>query len=141
MKESLLFDASSIFTLVRELKGDAPDILLEGSTISLAFYEVGNALWRESYLLKRINPEKTEILLKTAYAILEQMEIITLDRQTQARDILSKACDFNLTFYDSAYLAQAHQSNKTLVTDDRKLSKAAEKCSIKTLTSKEIAQK
>jgi predicted nucleic acid-binding protein len=141
MKESPLFDACSIFTLVRELKGDAPDILLEGSTISLAFYEVGNALWRESYLLKRINPEKTEILLKTAYAILEQMDIITFDSQSQARDILNKACDLNLTFYDSAYLAQAYQSNKTLVTDDRKLSKAAEKCKIKTLTSQEIAPK
>jgi predicted nucleic acid-binding protein len=141
MKKSLLFDASSMFTLIRELKGEAPDILLEGSTISLAFYEIGNALWRENHLLKRMTTEKTETLLKTAYGILEQMETIATDGQTQAQDILSKACDCNLTFYDAAYLTQAHQFSKTLVTDDQKLFKAAEKCGVKALTSKEVTQK
>jgi predicted nucleic acid-binding protein len=141
MNKIFLFDASSIFTLIRELKGDAPDILLEGSTISLAFYEIGNALWRECFLLKKINAEKTEILLQAAYEILEQMDVVTFDDQPQASDIFSKACDFNLTFYDSAYLTQAHQSAMTLVTDDRKLAKAAEKCNVKTLTSKELCQK
>jgi hypothetical protein len=38
IKRSLLFDASSILTLVRELGEKAPDELLEGSTISLAYY-------------------------------------------------------------------------------------------------------
>ena len=54
-KSPMLFDASSILTIVRELQGDAPDKLADGTTISLAYYEVGNALWRECFLLKRIS--------------------------------------------------------------------------------------
>lgn len=52
----LIFDASSVFKLVRELGEKALDLFREGSTISLAYYEIGNALWRWCFLIKRIAP-------------------------------------------------------------------------------------
>ena len=132
----LLFDASSIFTLVRELRGDAPDKLLEGSTIPLAYYELGNALWRECFLLKRISQKEAKKLLRTMYAILQSMDVASLDKEDEGNAVLDTACRFNITFYDSAYLAEAHKSKKTLVTDDKKLAKAAENAGVKTLTSR-----
>ncbi len=136
MKHTLLFDASSIFTLVRELRGDAPDKLLEGSTISLAYYELGNALWRECFLLKRISQEEAENLLRTMYAILQAMDVVLLENEDVGSAVLGKACKFNITYYDSAYVTEAHKSKKILVTDDKKLAKAAENAGLKTLTSK-----
>ena len=137
-KRLLLFDASSIFTLVRELRGDAPDKLLEGSTISLAYYEVGNALWRECFLLKRISQKEAENLLRTMYAILQSMEVAPLEKEDEGNAVLDTAGRFNITFYDSAYLDEAHKSKKTLVTDDKKLAKAAENAGVKTLTSRTV---
>ena len=141
MKRSLLFDASSIFTLVRELRGEAPDKLLEGSTISLAYYELGNALWRECFLVKRISREEAEKLLRAMFAILQAMDVISLENDDEGNVVLEKACEYNITFYDSAYVAEAHKSKKVLVTDDKKLVKAAEKIGVKTLTSNELIAK
>lgn len=137
-RRSLLFDASSIFALVRELRGDAPDKLLEGSTISLAYYELGNTVWRESFLLKRISQEEAGILLRAMYAILQAMEVSSLEKEDEGNAVLDKACKFKITFYDSAYLVAAEKSKKTLVTDDKKLAKAAENAGVKTLTSRTL---
>lgn len=137
-KLSLLFDASSILTLVRELRADAVDKLFEGTTISLAYYEVGNALWRECFLLKRISNEKAQSLLRAMYAIIGEMGVTPLEREDEGNAVLDVACKFNITFYDSAYLAQAIKSKSTLITDDKKLAKTAQNVGVKTLSSKEF---
>lgn len=138
MKRSLFFDASSIFTLVRELRGKAADTLAESSTISLAYYELGNALWRECFLLKRITQKEAENSLRAMFAILETMDVVLLENEDEGKAVLCNACEFGLTFYDSAYVAQALKSKKILVTDDKKLAKAAEKAGVKSLTSKDL---
>ena len=132
---SLLFDASSILMIVRELKGKASDKLLEESTIPLVYYELGNAVWRESFLLKKINQAEAKHLLNSLYAIVDQMELLSIGDEDDANTILDLAYNHSLTFYDSAYLAQASKSKKTLVTDDKKLANAAEKAKVKTLNS------
>ena len=138
IKPSLLFDASSILTVVRELRRDAADKLAEQATISLAYYEVGNALWRECFLLKRISRQDAENLLKEMYALIGAMKVATLQGEDEGNAILDEAIKFNLTFYDSAYLAEAEKSKSTLVTNDKKLAAMAQKAGVKTLTSKEI---
>ena len=139
-KSSLLFDASTIFRLIRELPDAAQDKLVEGSTIYLAYYELGNALWRECFLLKRISRAEAEKSLGFMYAILERMQVATLYNENDGSAVLDAACKFNLTFYDSAYLAEAKKSKKTLVTDDKKLAKAAENAGVKTLFSETFTQ-
>lgn len=130
----LLFDANAIYNLFREYPDDALIILSEGTTIHLAYYELGNALWRECFLLKRISVEEAEKSLCFMYEILERMQIAPLDIGT-GRLVLDAAGKLNLTFYDSAYLTEAKKSNKPLVTDDKKLAKAAENFGVKTLSS------
>jgi len=136
-QHKLLFDANAIYNLFRENPDDALDILSEGSTIHLAYYELGNALWRECFLLKRISIEEAEKSLCFMYEILERMQIASIDIES-GRLVLDAACKFNLTFYDSAYLTQAKKSNKPLVTDDKKLAKVAQQIGVKTLTSKDL---
>ena len=66
------------------------------------------------------------------------MKVATLQGENEGNAILDAACKFNLTFYDSAYLAEADKSKSTLVTDDKKLAAMAQKAGVKTLTSREF---
>jgi|SRR5665647_11711 len=133
----LLFDANAIFRLIRECPEKAMDKLMEGTTISLAYYELGNALWREAHLLKRISIEEAEKSLSLIYAILVLMQVVEVYVE-QGIEILQTSHKCNLTFYDSAYLVQAKKTSKILVTDDNKLAKAAEHLGVETLSSKFI---
>ena len=112
---------------------------LKASTIHLAYYELGNALWRECLLLKRISLDEAEKSLDLMYLILGRMQVTSLDSETGSK-VLETAYKLNLTFYDSAYLVEAKKSGKTLVTDDHKLAKAAENLSINILSSKTFMQ-
>src|SRR5208283_2017222 len=138
-KSQLLFDSNAIYKLIRELPQGAVEKLVKGTTIYLAYYELGNALWRECLLLKRISIEEAEKSLDLMYSILERMQVASLDNETGS-EILDTAYKFNLTFYDTAYLIETKKSDKTLVTDDVKLAKAAENLGIKTLSSKTLMQ-
>src|SRR5271157_1106977 len=133
-KPQLLFDSNVIYLLIREMPDTAVDRLIEGYTINLAYYELGNALWRECLLLKKISLEEAQKSLGLMYAILEKMQITPIDSDTGA-EVLEVAYKFSLTFYDSAYLTEAKENGKTLITDDNKLAKAAEKIGVKTLSS------
>ena len=133
-KPRLLFDASAIYTLIRECPEKAMDKLVEGITISLAYYELGNALWREAHLLKRISIEEAQKSLSLMYAMLLRMQLVEVDSK-QGIAILQTAHKCNLTFYDSAYLVEAKKTSKILVTDDNKLAKAAKPLGVETLSS------
>ncbi len=138
-KAQFLFDSNVIYSLIRERPQDAVEKLIEGTTIYLAYYELGNALWRECLLLKRISIGEAEISLDLMYSILDHMQIAYIDNET-GNDVLQTAHNCNLTFYDAAYLIEAKKSGKILITDDTKLAKAAEKLGIKTLSSRTLMQ-
>jgi predicted nucleic acid-binding protein len=129
----LLFDANVIYWVIRECPEKALDMLMEGSTISLAYYELGNALWREAHLLKRVSIEEAEKSLSLMYAMLVRMQVEEVD--SEGIEILQTAHKCNLTFYDSAYLVEAKKTSKILVTDDNKLAKAAEILGVQTHSS------
>jgi predicted nucleic acid-binding protein len=133
-KPRCLFDANAIYRLIRDFPETAPDILGQGATSHLAYYELGNALWKESFLLKRISKEEAEKSLDFLYKILERMQVIALN-SNMGSSVLDTAFKLKLTFYDSAYLAEANKTAKVLVTDDKKLTKAAENLGVKTLSS------
>lgn len=133
-KPQLLFDSNAIYKLIRETPEEALDKLMEGTTIYLAYYELGNALWRECLLLKRITIEEAEKSLSLMYAILARMKVSSLNDE-KGNEILNTAHKFNLTFYDSSYLVEAKKNNKTLVTDDNKLPRAAENLGVETVSS------
>ncbi len=130
----LLFDANVIYRLIRDCPEKALDMLMEGTTINLAYYELGNALWREAHLLKRISIEEAEKSLSLMYAMLVRMQVEEVDGE-QGIEILQTAHKCNLTFYDSAYLVESKKTSKILVTDDNKLAKVAEILGVQTHSS------
>ena len=133
-KSRLLFDSNAVYTLIRDTPEKALDVLTEGATIHLAYYEIGNALWRECLLLKRISLEEAEKSLSLMYSMLARMQVASLNNE-KGCEILDQAHELKLTFYDSAYLVEAKKNSKILVTDDKKLAKAAENLGIETLPS------
>jgi predicted nucleic acid-binding protein len=133
-KPQLLFDSNAIYKLIRETPDKVLDRLMEGTTIYLAYYEIGNALWRECLLLRRISIEEAEKSLSLMYSMLARMQVALLNDE-KGNEVLDAACKFNLTFYDSAYLVEAKKNNKILVTDDNKLAKAAENLGVQTFSS------
>jgi len=137
-KPQLLFDSNIIYKIIREQPQTAVDSLFDSSTIYLAYYELGNALWRECQLLKRISIDEAQESLDCMYSILAHMQVAQLESDTGA-EILQTAYNFNLTFYDAAYLVEAKKSGKTLATDDTKLALAAENLGIKIMTSKRLS--
>ncbi len=136
-KPRLLFDANAIYRLIRECPERALDTLREGATTSLAYYELGNALWRETHLLKRISIGEAEKSLSLMFAMLACMQVTGVDGE-QGTEILQTAHKCNLTFYDSSYLVEAKKTSKILVTDDIKLAKAAETLGVETLSSNKL---
>ncbi|MFB3887935.1 MAG: type II toxin-antitoxin system VapC family toxin [Candidatus Bathyarchaeia archaeon] len=72
------------------------------------------------------------------YATLDAMNVVGVEGEEEGSTVLAKACEFNLSFYDCAYVWEALQSRKTLVTDDKKLAETAESMSVKTLTSETL---
>jgi predicted nucleic acid-binding protein len=136
-EQRYLFDANAIYRLIRECPEEAVDKLSGEATIGLAYYELGNALWRETHLLKRISVEEAEKSLSLMFAMLARMEVTGVDGE-QGTEILQTAHKSNLTFYDSAYLVEAKKTSKILVTDDNKLAKAAETSGVETLSSNRL---
>jgi len=130
-----LFDAGSILALVRRLKGKAPLVLSEGSTLSLAYYEVGNAIWKECYLQRRLDAQEGTRLLRTLFAIIKAMNLVAPDSEKAGSKTLELAGRLGLTYYDASYLADARDSKKILVSDDAGLLQAARKAGVECMTS------
>ena len=133
MTEALLFDASSILMVVRELGRGAIDVLSDGLTIPLVNYEVGNAVWKECFLLKRMDKDEALRLLRIILTIVGKMNIVRLeDNEELVTQALTIAGVLNVTYYDASYLATAQKLGKSFVTEDEKLRKVAERMGIKT---------
>ena len=127
----LLFDPSSIINLCTERKIER---LLDGCTLNLAFYELGNAVWKQVHLHKALTPEEGSEALAALTEVYDQMRELPVE---DASSILNIAIEEGLTYYDASYIHAAKKNEAMLVTDDRKLHTAATKY-VETTTSEEL---
>jgi len=129
----LIFDSSSIINLCIERKtGD----LLEGWTLNLAFYEMGDAVWKQVHIHKALTPEEGAKALDALVEVLRNMGEVRVE---DASAVLNIAVKEGLTYYDASYIHAAIKHGATLVTDDKKLRSVAEKY-VETITSEELNQ-
>ena len=126
-----LFDSSSIINLCSERKIER---LLEGYTLNLAFYELGNAIWKQVHLHKALTQEEGGEALAALTEVHGQMRELHIE---DAPSILNIAVEEGLTYYDASYIHAAKKNDAVLVTDDRKLHTAASKY-VETTTSEEL---
>jgi len=107
----LLFDSSAIFEAVR-LGSKALDLLKGNFTTTLAYYELGNILWKYEGKLN------VEIVFSAMKKVLPLMEVIEVGLD---KEVLDEAFKRGLTYYDSAYLVTAKRLGVGLVSLDKDL--------------------
>ncbi len=137
---SYVIDANSLLKVVRELGGDAVEVLEGESTLSLAPYEVGNGLWKECSLLDELDSEEASEILDFVGSMMEHMEVISVRKARLLEKALQTASEENITYYDSAYLTVAEREDKILVTEDGDLQKTAEESDVEVLTAAQMLE-
>ena len=113
---SYLFDASAILKTIKEGK---IEVLAGNYTTELARYELGNALWKERMLHKKIDGEELYRLIKTIKDTLKLLNILNIECYEEK--IVTLAEKLNLTFYDASYVYLSKEKKLTLVTEDNNL--------------------
>jgi len=122
-----LLDASAFILLIK--KADIKsviDCLQDSLVLDLTFYEVGNAIWKESILTKFLTPEEATKLGTMVQTVLTKLNRIVSEAEAFQK-ILEIAQDEKLSFYDSSYVFFAKQKGLSLVTEDKKLEMKAKK--------------
>ena len=126
MKRYLL-DTSSLMLLMKTANLKTQLNFLQTSyLLDLNFYEVGNALWKETCLTKFITKNEAQTLQKNIQIVLTKTDKICCET-TDFQKISEIAETENLSFYDSSYLFISQEKGLILVTEDKKLSSKAEK--------------
>jgi len=115
-----LFDSSS---LVYALKLKRIGVLAENYIQELTIYEVLNALWKETYVLRKMSRKEAESLSDVFIQLLSYLKV--LDLRGLESEVFKISVETGLTVYDASYLALAHREKLTLVTEDVKLRNVA----------------
>ncbi|MCZ7357330.1 MAG: type II toxin-antitoxin system VapC family toxin [Candidatus Methanoperedens sp.] len=118
----MIYDASSIYRAIEI--GDF-NKLLEGKTLDLAQYELGNVVWKE-VTRKKISESEGAKLIKFISKVISLMEILKIGIKNE---VLKVAVDNNLSYYDASYLYASISMKDVLVTEDKKLLDRAIECS------------
>ena len=117
----MLVDASSIYILAKEGRFE---VLMGQSTLSLAIYELGNAILKDLRVFKSISTEEGMKAVSFFRQILERMDIRTIEGNEDR--ILKLAEELQLSFSDAAYLQMAVELGVPLVTEDKALKRVAD---------------
>src|SRR5208283_2849583 len=126
MKQYLL-DASAFMLLIKKADPQTTiECLQESSVLDLTFYEVGNAIWKESTLTRLLTPDGAKTLQKMAQTILTKTDCVSSEPDSFEK-ILEIAKTEKLTFYDSSYIHFAKERGLQLITEDKELKMKAQK--------------
>ena len=120
MPGKYLFDASALFLLIQRSDVIAKmDLINSIYVLHLTIYEIGNILWKEAYIFKRIkDPYKTTGLVQ------EILRRVNLLNDPPLYEVLKLSLSRGLTFYDASYVYMAESMNMTLVTEDKQILKS-----------------
>ena len=123
----LLIDASSLMLLMKTANIQTElDHLRTSFLLDLTFYEVGNAIWKETCLTKFLTKNESEVLRNRVQIVLTRTNKI-LSEASNFQKILDISESEKLSFYDSSYLFTAKEKGLVLVTEDKELRTKAEK--------------
>jgi len=123
----LLIDASSLMLLMKTANIQTQlDHLRTSFLLDLTFYEVGNAIWKETCLTKFLTKNESEVLRNRVQTVLARTDKI-LSEASNFQKILDISESEKLSFYDSSYLFAAKEKGLVLVTEDKELRTKAEK--------------
>ena len=129
-----LLDSSAIAVLLKRLGGSAVKYLAGVYTLDLAYYELGNVLWKECALMKLINEKEAVNKVKYIAKLLKNMNIESIKSEKDLEGTMALAVKLKLTFYDASYLYIAKKKNLILITEDNELREKSVKENIEAIT-------
>jgi predicted nucleic acid-binding protein len=119
----LVVDASALAALLMPESGgeEVEKVVKEAervSTLDLAAYEVGSAVWRR---VRRgeLSMEEGNVVVSTLLSLLETFEVFSY--REVAADAFRLAVDAGITVYDAAYVVLAKRLDARLLTLDGEL--------------------
>jgi len=130
MKDNnFLFDASALYKLLTVYRDYTDKIDYNYIYIlDLTFYEIGNAIWKDYYVFKRITnfTETSEVI----YEILKELNVID-NLFLSFIKIIKIAIEKNLTYYDASYVYASKNFGLILVSEDQDLIEKGNAISVK----------
>jgi predicted nucleic acid-binding protein len=129
-----LLHSSAIILTLKRLRENSVDLLDGEATLNLAYYEIGNVIWKECTLEGSIEPLEAINRFREVAQILEIMKIEEIKSDEELGEIMKIAIEQKLTFYDASYLQVAKNKRCTLVTGDGKLLERSENMGVKAIT-------
>ena len=79
MKRHLIYASSLMLLMKRASIQNELDLLRISSILDLTFYEVGNAIWKETCLTKFLTKKESEILRNRVQIVLAKTDIISIE--------------------------------------------------------------
>jgi len=129
-----LLDSSAIILVLKRLRENAAKILYGKGTLNLAYYEIGNAIWKQYALEGLISLEEAVARASDVTQILEMMQIKEVKSSECYSKAMKIAMEQKITFYDASYLQVAKENGYTLITEDRKLLEKSRNINVKAIT-------
>lgn len=93
--------------------------LEENYTLDLARYELGNTLWKQRVLLKRLDDGDLKRMARLMSDVFALMRVLTVEGREEA--VMKVAIELGVSFYDAAFVYQAKAVGASLVTEDERL--------------------
>ena len=109
-----VFDSSAIYKMISLGKSAQ---LSAQYTSSLALFELGNIIWKNSVLIHVYSQKEALELLGVCELVLERMRI----SHAELKDIYHIAAKYHISFYDATYVCLAIHLKCPLVTLNQKL--------------------
>ncbi|HEX9846147.1 MAG TPA: type II toxin-antitoxin system VapC family toxin [Candidatus Nitrosotenuis sp.] len=128
-RQTRLYDTSAFLNLLLNEGSKSLSVLSGQAVLDLTTYELGNSIWRLSYLQKKITKAEACSLLDSCLKVISSMNVLHIKGLEE--DVKELSSGMGQSFYDSAYLVVAKNHNLELVTDNKKLLKAALNSKIK----------
>ncbi|BFH74794.1 type II toxin-antitoxin system VapC family toxin [Sulfurisphaera javensis] len=118
MKDEYLLDTSALYPLLFKILTHEVniDFISSSHILDLTIYELGNAIWKDAKLLKRIKDPLS--VMRNFMIIISKMKT---EKVTDYVEVMLIAMERDLTFYDSAYVYVAESKGYTLITYDSEL--------------------
>lgn len=116
-----LADASTLLLLAKHADATKlADIASHLSTLDLASYEAGNAIWKQAKLLKLLSEREARAAHDALATLISRTSIVRVD-ELDHREAMSVALEKGIAYYDACYVMAARLLGLPLATEDRRL--------------------
>lgn len=133
-----ILDSSAIPIILKRLKEKSVEALEGKIVLDLTRYELGNMMWKEHGIKKRVAVQEAVNKAEGMAKILEILTVEKLGSVEEFKSAMKLAVKLKLTFYDASYLYKAKSMGLPLVTEDRELRGKASEAGVKTIAVNEL---